>query len=66
MVGVFLKPRISPLMSGRIGDLLLGILENEEDIHEGLKALADEQGTVTWEQYQRQRAERELQGELSG
>ena len=66
MVGVFLKPRISPLMSARIGDLLLGILENEEDIHEGLKALADEQGTVTWEQYKRQRAERELQGELSG
>lgn len=66
MAVIFLKPRISPLMSGRIGDLLLGILENEEDIHEGLKALADKKGTVTWVQYQRQRAEREPQSELSG
>ncbi len=36
------------------------ILEDEEDIREGLKALADEEDTATWEQYQRQRAEREL------
>ena len=38
----------------------LEILEDEEDIREGLKALADEKGTITWEQYQRQRKEREL------
>ena len=35
----------------------LEILEDEEDIHEGLKALADEKGTITWEQYQRKREE---------
>jgi hypothetical protein len=35
--------------------LLIEILEDEEDIREGLKALADEEGTVTWEQYQRKR-----------
>ncbi len=37
--------------------ILLERLEDEEDIHEGLKALADEAGTITWEQYQRKRAE---------
>jgi len=45
---------------------LLSSAEDEEDIREGLKALAREEGTITWEQYQRQRAEREPQGELSG
>jgi len=34
---------------------LLELLEDEEDIQEGLKALADEEGTVTWKQYQRKR-----------
>jgi hypothetical protein len=29
---------------------------------EGLKALADEEGTITWEEYQRERAKRESQG----
>ena len=38
----------------RIEDLL-ELLEDEEDIHEGLKVLADEEGTITWEQYQRKR-----------
>ncbi len=65
MAGVFLRPRISPLLVDRIGDLL-GMLEDEEDIREGLKALADEEGTITWEQYQRQRVEREPRGELPG
>jgi predicted DNA-binding protein len=40
------------------------ILKDEEDIREGLKALADEEGTITWEEYQHQRKEQELQGEL--
>ena len=39
-------------------DELIKFLEDEEDIREGLKALADEKGTVTWEQYRRKRAER--------
>ena len=47
-------------------DAALEILEDEEDIQEGLKALADEAGTITWERYQRQRAEREPRSELSG
>ncbi len=34
---------------------LLELLEDEEDVQEGLKALADEEGTITWEQYQRKR-----------
>jgi len=29
----------------------LEILEDEEDIREGLKALADGEGTITWEEY---------------
>jgi len=57
MAGAFLGPSISPFLVDRIKDLL-GMLEDEEDIHEGLKALADEAGTITWEQYQRQRKER--------
>jgi len=42
-------------MAKLLRDAALEILEDEEDIREGLKALADEEGTVTWEQYQRQR-----------
>ncbi len=53
-------------MAKLLRDAALEILEDEEDTREGLKALADEEGTVTWEQYQRQRAEREPQSELSG
>jgi len=34
---------------------LIELLEDEEDISEGLKALAAEEGTITWEQYQRKR-----------
>ena len=53
-------------MAKLLRDAALEILEDEEDIRQGLKALADEKGTITWEQYQRQRKEREPQGELSG
>lgn len=49
-------------MAKLLRDAALEILEDEEDIREGLKALSDEEGTVTWEQYQRQR--RELRGAL--
>ena len=42
-------------MAKLLRDAALEILEDAEDIHEGLKALADEEGTVTWEQYQRSR-----------
>jgi hypothetical protein len=51
-------------MAKLIRDATLEILEDAEDIEEGLKSLADKKGTVTWEEYQRRRKERELQSEL--
>ncbi len=51
-------------MAKLLRDAALEILEDEQDVLEGLKALADEEDTITWEQYQRQRKERELRGEL--
>jgi len=51
-------------MGKLIRDATLEILEDAEDINRGLKALADEEGTVTWEEYQHHRKKRELQGEL--
>ena len=53
-------------MAELLRDAALEILEDEEDVREGLKALADEEGSITWEQYQLQRKERESRGELSG
>ena len=53
-------------MAKLLRDAALEILEDEEDIRQGLKALADGEGTITWEQYQRQRKEREPQGGLPG
>ena len=53
-------------MAKLLRDAAIEILEDEEDIREGLKALADEEGTITWEEYQRQRTERESRGELPG
>ena len=53
-------------MAKLLRDAALEILEDEEDIREGLEALADEEGTITWEQYQRRRVEREPRGELPG
>lgn len=49
-------------MAKLIRDAALEILEDAEDIREGSKALADEQGTMTWEEYMERRRER--QGEL--
>jgi len=49
-------------MAKLLRDAALEILEDEEDSREGLKALSDEEGTVTWEQYQQSRQER--RGEL--
>ncbi len=57
----FFKERIQEdgTLQVKLEDLsiLLEILEDEEDVSEGLKALADEEGTVTWEQYQQRRKE---------
>ena len=38
------------------------VLEDEEDIREGLRTLADAKGTVIWKDYQRKREERKLKG----
>lgn len=51
-------------MAKLLRDAALEILEDEQDFREGLKALADDEGTVSLEHYQRQRKERELRGEL--
>ncbi len=53
-------------MAKLLRDAALEILEDEEDNREGLKSLAHDEGTITWGQYQNQRAEREPQGELPG
>ena len=42
-------------MASLLREAALEIIEDEEDIREGLKALADEKGTVTWEQYLKKR-----------
>jgi len=43
-------------MSHLIREAAMEILEDEEDIREGLRALADAEGTVSWKAYQRKRA----------
>jgi len=45
-------------MAKLLRDAALEILEDEEDIREGLKALAEEQGTITWREYQQRRQDR--------
>lgn len=40
-------------MSKLLRDAVLEILEDEEDIREGLKALGDKEGWVTLEEYER-------------
>ena len=42
-------------MAKLIRDAALEILEDVEDVREGMKALAEEKGTVTWEEYQESR-----------
>ncbi len=45
-------------MAQLLRDAALEILDEEEDIREGLKALSDEEGATTWGQYQQRRRER--------
>jgi hypothetical protein len=42
-------------MASLLREAALEIIEDEEDIREGLKALAEKEGTVTWEQYRKSR-----------
>ena len=52
-------------MANLIREAVLEMLEDEEDIREGLKALAEVEGTVTWEELKAKRASREHQFALS-
>jgi predicted DNA-binding protein len=45
-------------MAKLIRDAALEILEDAEDVREGSKALADTEGTMTWEEYLKRRRER--------
>ena len=45
-------------MAKLLRDAALEILEDEEDIQEGLKALREEEGTITWKQYRESKQER--------
>ncbi len=45
-------------MASLLREAALEIIEDEEDIQEGLKSLAREEGTVTWDQYKRSRKQR--------
>ena len=51
-------------MAKLLREAALEILEDEEDIQEGLKALSQKEGTLTWEQYQQRRRKRERRSEL--
>lgn len=42
-------------MAKLLRDAALEILEDEEDLREGLKALHDEEGSISWDQYQQNR-----------
>jgi predicted DNA-binding protein len=44
-------------MAKLLRDAALEILEDAEDIQEGLKALREEEGTMTWKQYRESRKE---------
>ena len=44
-------------MAKLLRDAAVEILEDEEDIREGLKALAEEEGSISLEEYERLRAE---------
>ena len=47
------EQRIS--MAKLLRDAAIEILEDEEDMREGLKALSEEEGTITWKEYQQRR-----------
>lgn len=48
-------------MAQLLREAALEILEDEEDIREGLRALADDEGALSWAEYQRQRSARKPQ-----
>jgi len=44
-------------MAKLLRDAALEILEDEEDVREGLKALCEEEDTITWKKYRESRQE---------
>jgi hypothetical protein len=44
-------------MAGLLRHAAIQILEDEEDIQDGLKSLSDEEGVMTWDQYRKHRNE---------
>jgi len=42
-------------MSSLIREAVMAVIEDEEDIREGLRALADTKGTVSWTDYRNKR-----------
>ena len=42
-------------MSSLIRDAAMEVIEDEEDIREGLRALADAKGTIGWKDYRNKR-----------
>jgi Arc/MetJ-type ribon-helix-helix transcriptional regulator len=52
-------------MANLIREAVLELLEDEEDAREGVKALADSEGTVSWEDLKAKRAAQERQFALS-
>ena len=50
-------------MSSLMREAILQMIEDEEDIRDGLRTLADEEGTVTLAEYENNRKEREYQNE---
>ena len=45
-------------MAGLLRQAAIHILEDEEDIQEGLKSLSDEEDVLTWDQYRKLRDDR--------
>ena len=52
-------------MANLIREAVLEMLEDEEDAREGMKVLADSEGTVTWEELKAKRVAQERQFALS-
>ncbi len=47
-------------MAELLRNATLQLMEDEEDIQAGLRALSDEEGTMTWDQYVESRKDRSI------
>ncbi len=60
MFGAYFQPPVSPLLVAKIEELS----GDEKDVREGLKALADEAGTVSLEETQRAKSKSRVKQQL--